>query len=35
MDFIELRTDSRTVLTQEMRDSFLTSQYGDWTYGED
>lgn len=35
MDHIELRSDTMTVLTPEMRASILTSNYGDWTYGED
>jgi threonine aldolase len=35
MDHIELRSDTMTVLTPEMRASILTSSYGDWTYGED
>lgn len=32
MDIIELRSDTRTVPTQEMRDSFLKAEFGDWTY---
>jgi hypothetical protein len=35
MEFIELRSDTMTELTKEMRQSIVTSPYGDWTYGED
>jgi threonine aldolase len=35
MDWIELRSDTRTVPTLEMRKAILTSTYGDWTYNED
>jgi threonine aldolase len=35
MEYIELRSDTVTLLTQEMRESMLTSPYGDWNYGED
>jgi hypothetical protein len=30
MDYIELRSDIYLVPTQDMRESILTSQYGDW-----
>jgi len=32
MKTIELRTDTVTLLTQEMRESILTSPFGDWSY---
>lgn len=35
MEYIELRSDIHTLLTEEMRESILTSQYGDWSSGED
>ena len=35
MKTIELRSDTMTTLTPEMRESILTSPYGDWNYNED
>jgi threonine aldolase len=35
MEYIDLRSDTVTHPTKEMRDSILTAEYGDWAYGED
>jgi threonine aldolase len=35
MDLIELRSDTRTVPNKEMRETIVSSLYGDWTYNED
>lgn len=35
MKQIDLRSDTVTELTSEMRSCILTAQYGDHTYGED
>lgn len=35
MKYIDLRSDTVTELTPEMRQSMLTATYGDHNYGED
>ncbi len=35
MDFIDIRSDTVTVMTPEMRNQLLEADYGDHTYGED
>lgn len=35
MKHIDLRSDTVTELTPEMRKCILTAEYGDHTYGED
>lgn len=35
MNFIDLRSDTVTELTQEMREAIIDAEYGDHLYGED
>ncbi len=35
MDFIDIRSDTVTVMTPAMREQLLIADYGDHTYGED